>query len=191
MSKKFLPLMAGGLILIIAILFPVLYLLGNMALSPVHKTHNKNSYVNIIDNRDEHFSSRWNINNIVFPHELSAEMKEVSFLRAYCAPLDSTEMAWLVVDYPKDRYKEEIDRLEKIGSTEYIGHYGIVGFDFYKVVTISVDSRGITYALTDGVAQICYFNLSFFNGYSDIDYEKYVEKKYLPIGFDAITPNNY
>lgn len=173
------------------VLFPLFYLLYNMAFSPVHTTERKTNYINATNRQNEFFADKWNINCSVFPDKLTDDMTNISYLRAYCAPLDSTEMAFLSVEYPAEQYTEEAMRLENMGSSDYNGHFGITGFNKYKVLTISVTTQGVYYALTDGVKQVIYYMLSFSNGYSDIDYTKYIEEQYLPIGFDAITPNNY
>lgn len=189
--RRFKMVMAAAIAIIMIVLFPLFYLLGNMFFTPVHTTERNNNYINSTNRQDKLYADKWNIDCPVFPDELTEVMTNISFLRAYCAPLDSTEMAFLSVEYPAEQYKEETIRLESMGSSDYYGHYGIVGFNYYKVLTITVTSQGVYYALTDGARQVIYYMLSFSNGYSDIDYTKYVEEQYLPVGFDAITPNNY
>ena len=189
--KRFTIVVAAAIAITMIVLFPLFYLLGNMFFAPVHTTGRKNNYINSTNREDKSYADKWNIDCSVFPDELTEDMTNISFLRAYCAPLDSTEMAFLSVEYPAEQYKEEALRLESMGSSDYNGHYGIAGFNKYKVLTISVTSQGIHYALTDGTRQVIYYMLSFSNGYSDIDFTKYVDEQYLPVGFDAITPNNY
>lgn len=61
-----------------------------------------------------------------------------------------------------------------------------------KLLAMDSDSyQGFVYALTDGENQIIYVEIIFCNYFMDLDYEKYIDADYLPVGFDATSNNPY
>ena len=96
------------------------------------------------------------------------------------------------VDYKKEDYEKEVDRLKEYNSTSYIGYYGVTGFSKYKLLAMEADSYyGFIYAITDGNSKIIYVELIFCNYFYDLEYKKYINEDYLPDGFDATIENSY
>ena len=52
-------------------------------------------------------------------------------------------------------------------------------------------SYGFVYALTADDNRIIYVELIFCNYFMDIDYQSMINRKYLPLGFDATANNLY
>ncbi len=128
--------------------------------------------------------------NDIFPNSLQNVSMVEDFVYVYYNPWDPNYFGYLVCTYSDEQYKEEIARLKKIESTEYQRIYGIESFT-YEVCAIYADEiYGVIYALADEQQQkIVYVALEFCNYFTDIAYEKKMDKKYLPEGFDA-KPGN-
>ena len=102
-------------------------------------------------------------------------------------------MSCLVVEYDEADFEQEKERLQEYDSTEYLGYYGVTGFqDEYELLAMYADSyQGFVYALSDKEDTIIYVVIIFCNYYLDLDYEEYIDAKYLPVGFDATVDNPY
>ena len=86
-------------------------------------------------------------------------------------------------------YQAETERLKQIPRpTDYL-IYGATDFP-YPLLAVNASYYGYIYALADEAQQeIVYVELTFCNHFTDIDYEKVIPQKYLPLGFDAKEGN--
>ena len=127
----------------------------------------------------------------IFPKSIN-ELNVKDFKMVYLDAWDNQYLSYLVVDYPKDEYEEEVERLNKYGIEDYIGYYGVTGFTNYKLLAMEADSyQGFVYAITDGFSRIIYVEMIFCNYFMDIKYNEYIPHEYLPNGFDATIDNSY
>ncbi len=140
----------------------------------------------------EEYRDKWGMNEEIFPRIIKHNMYILDYKMIYYNPWDAEYLSYLVVDYNKDDYNKEIDRLRNYNSTEYLGYYGAEGFDKYILIAMEADSyNGFVYALTDGKNKIIYVELIFCNYQYDFDYNEYIDSDYLPVGFDASSNNKY
>ena len=110
----------------------------------------------------------------------------------YLDAWDKQYLSYLVVDYSDTEYQKEIERLNKYGIEDYIGHYGVTGFTNYQLLAMESDSyQGFVYAITDGNNRIIYVEMIFCNYFMDIKYNEHILHEYLPDGFDATKNNTY
>ena len=149
-----------------------------------------NDYIGI--NAKEEFKTKWGMDESIFPEKITDEMNVLDYKMVYYNPWDAQYLSYLVVEYDEDEYEEEIKRLSNYNSTDYVGYYGVTGFSKYRLIAMNADEyHGFIYALTDNEKTIIYVELIFCNYFYDINYEKYINKDYLPNGFDATENNKY
>lgn len=150
-----------------------------------------NQYIGV--NAQEEYKNKWGMDETIFPEKITKDMSVEDYKMVYYNPWDAQYLSYLVVDYDDKAYKEETERLKEYQSTEYLGYYGVNGFDKeYTLLAMYADSyQGFVYALTDKKDTIIYVEIIFCNYFMDIDYEKYIDSEYLPLGFDATIDNAY
>lgn len=139
------------------------------------------------DQAREEYKSKWGMREEILPSNLKG-LNVQDFKFVYYNPWDAQYLSYLVIDYETS----EIDRLKKLGIDNYIGNYGVTGFnEKYELLAMEVDDTyGFIYAITDG-ENIIYVELVFANYFYDIEYKNYINNEYLPLGFDATIDNDY
>lgn len=125
----------------------------------------------------------------IWPKEITEEMNVTEYLLIHYCPWDSNYLGYLEVEYDKEDYKAEVERLRAYESTEYLGRYGAGEFTEYELLAMSSSSHHFIYALADGEAMVKYVYLSFPGYAMDIDYEEYIPKDCLPKGLDISEDN--
>ena len=161
--------------------------------SKVEVNNNINKYNKYMFNSAiEKYQDKWGMDESIFPKKITKNMDVEDYKMVYYDPWDKEYLSYLVVKYEKEDYDKEIERLKRYKSTAYLGYYGVSGFSKYELLAMYADSyHGFIYAITDNDSKIIYVELIFCNYHFDIDYEKYINKDYLPDGFDATINNNY
>lgn len=140
----------------------------------------------------EEYKNKWGMNEDIFPKNITDNMNVKDFKMVYYNPWDAQYLSYLVVNYDKEAYQQEVDRLQNYNSTDYIGYYGVTGFSKYSLLAMEADEyQGFVYAITDGESQIIYVEIIFCNYYMDINYTEYINSDFLPDGFDAKVDNDY
>ncbi len=143
------------------------------------------------------YKNKWDMVEDIFPKSITENMNMDDFKMVYYNPWDAQYLSYLVVDYAPDEYEKEVKRLVAYPSTTYKGYFGVEGFgkEFgqdYELLAIEADSyQGFIYALTNGKERIIYEEIIFCNYFMDLDYKKYIDTDYLPVGFDATDYNPY
>lgn len=135
----------------------------------------------------EDYVSKWGMSEAILPVNLKGlNVRDFKFV--YYNPWDAQYLSYLVIDYDKS----EIERLKELGIDDYLGNYGVTGFnEKFELLAMEVDDTyGFIYALTDG-EKIIYVELIFANYFYDIEYKNYINNEYLPEGFDATIDNKY
>ena len=141
---------------------------------------------------EDYYKIKFGMDESIFPKEITENMDVKDYKMVFYDPWDAQYLSYLVVDYNDEDYAKEVARLKEYKSTKYIGIYGVTGFTKYQLLAINADDyQGFVYALTDNENQIIYVELIFCNYVYDLDYEKYINKDYLPDGFDAKQDNDY
>ena len=144
-------------------------------------------------NADEEYINKWDMDESIFPQAITEKMNVKDYKMVYYNPWDAQYLSYLVVQYDTKSYEDEVERLEAFPSTEYIGYYGVQGFDNqYELLAMNADPyQGFVYALTDKEDTIVYVEIIFCNYAMDMEYKKYIDEDLLPIGFDATYENPY
>lgn len=111
------------------------------------------------------------------------------FYYEYYNPWDPCYLSYLVYSCDEKDYKAETERLKQLLPSKDYLIYGATDFP-YPLLAVNASDLGYIYALADEARQeIIYVELTFYNHYTDIDYEKVIPEKYLPRGFDAKQGN--
>jgi len=125
----------------------------------------------------------------IWPRRINDSMEVEDYLLIYYNPFDANYLGYLTVSYDEEEYEKEVARLTAGPSTEYVGRYGVTGFEDYELLAINASSSGFIYTITDGEDTIIYVAM-LFPGYAmDIEYEEYVPEEYLPEGLDISKDN--
>lgn len=141
---------------------------------------------------DDEFQNKWGMDESIWPEQITAAMEVQDYVMVYYNPWDAQFLGYLMVDYDQDSYLAEVKRLAEYESTDYIGYYGVTGFEGYELMAICADPvYGFVYALTDGEDTVIYVETIFCNYFMDLDYTEYIPEAYLPEGFDAARDNAY
>ena len=195
MKKKYIIILISALIFII--LARILLISGLLYLafssSEIKINNDINKYNNYIGEKaKEEYQNKWGIDESIFPKKINNINEVEDYKMVYYNPWDAQYLSYLVVNYNDYEYQNEIERLQKYESTKYLGYYGVRGFDKYALLAMEADSyNGFVYAITDGNNKIIYVELIFCNYQFDFDYENYINKDYLPVGFNAKENNPY
>ena len=179
-------------ILRILLVVGLVFLISNSSELEVNTDISKyNDY--IFEKAKEKYRNKWDMDESIFPKNISNNVKVVDYKMVYYNPWDAQFLSYLVVDYDNSfDYQIEVNRLNNYHSTPYLGYYNVTGFSKYKLLAMYADSyNGFVYALTDNEQRIIYVELIFCNYFYDLDYKKYIEEDYLPDGFDASNNNSY
>ena len=139
------------------------------------------------------FQDKWGMDETIFPAKITDKMLVKDYKMVYYNPWDAQYLSYLVVQYDEEEYAKEMERLHAYESTEYLGYYGVEGFDEnYDLTAMYADSyQGFVYALTDNANTIIYVEIIFCNYFMDLEYKEYIKEEYLPVGFDATLNNPY
>ena len=82
-----------------------------------------NKYEDVIGNKSKNkYKDKWGMDEKIFPKSIK-ELDVEDFKMVYYDPLDKQYLSYLVVDYQKEEYDNEVKRLEKIGKEKYKGYY--------------------------------------------------------------------
>ena len=77
--------------------------------------------------------------------------RQKAYTMKYMNIIDAQFVGYLEVEYDKEAYKKEVNRLKKYKSTDYKGVYGVTGYNKeYELLAVYTDEEhGFVYALTD------------------------------------------
>ena len=145
------------------------------------------------ENANEEYRSKCGMDESIFPESITEDMSVQDYKMVYYNPWDPQYLSYLVVEYDEEQYQAEVKRLKQYPSEDYIGIYSVTGFDEkYELLAMNSDQYyGFVYAITDNENTIIYVELIFCNYFMDLEYNDYIKKEYLPIGFDATLDNPY
>ena len=141
---------------------------------------------------DKAYRNKLGMDESIFPRSIEESMQVKDYKMVYYNPWDPQYLSYLIVQYGEDDLAREIQRLRACPMEEYRGYYGATGFqgDFDLLAMNSDSCYGFIYALLDGDTVI-YVEILFCNYFMDLDYDAYIDTRYLPVGFDASTGNEY
>lgn len=143
-------------------------------------------------NLGEYEYTKIGINEEIFPTNISSEIEVKDYVVAWHKPRFLDGARWLMcleVNYDKEMYDKEIERLKSKFRKDDLSVYDITGFqEPYSVVALeTIKKNGLIYALTDGEEKIIYVEMISYDGsiYGNLFYSLRIPKKYLPIGYNG------
>jgi len=130
-------------------------------------------------------------NNIdIFPESIPDSAKVEDFCYYYYNPFDPNVVLYLVYTCSDEDFMEETGRLSKLNSDKDYLIYGSTGFN-YPVSVVCANDSGYIYALADKENnRLIYVGINFCDYFTEINYKKIIDEKYLPINFDAKRGNS-
>lgn len=163
----------------------------NSLISEIVDTDIKNYNNYIGANALDMYRNKYNIDESIFPNSIIDTMDILDYKMVY-NEVDKEYVSILRVKYSLEDYIKEITRLNGYNSKEYY-YYGVTGFNSdYILLAIEADNvYGFVYAISNGNNEIVYIEIIFSNYYMNIDYEKYIDKEYLPVNIDLSIDNKY
>lgn len=107
--------------------------------------------------------------------------------------MDQERIGKFIAALRKEKGMTQEQLAESMEAAENQGYYGVNGFEQYDLLAVCADETyGFVYALDDADnRRIIYVEIIFCNYFMDLDYEEYIDKRYLPEGFDASRGNAY
>ncbi|KIE44571.1 hypothetical protein U732_116 [Clostridium argentinense CDC 2741] len=139
---------------------------------------------------DKSFGNNSKNTDDIFPKNIPDSAKVENFYYYYYNPFDPNFVSYLVYTCSDEDFIKETERLSKIDSSKDYLIYGATGFN-YPVSAVYANESGYTYALADKEnKKLIYVEINFCNYFTDINYEKIINEKYLPINFDAKKGNS-
>ncbi len=188
---KYIAITIGIMVISLIVFFSFIFVFMG-GLNKEEVTTDVKKYQEVIGvNANSKYKDKWGMTEEIFPKSIEGlDVKD--FKMVYLDAWDNQYLAYLVIDYSKNEYEKEIERLNKYGIEDYIDYYGAKGFTNYKLLAMEADSyQGFVYAITDGNSRIIYVEMIFCNYFMDIKYNEYIPHEYLPDGFDATINNSY
>ena len=192
MKKRNIILLVFGCIMVNLLFVGLLVFYVAKGFDDVYEiTTNITEYDSVIGkNAKDKYKDKWGMSEEIFPSSIK-DLNVSDFKMVYYDPWDKQFLSYLVIDYA-ETFDKEVERLNSIGITKYIGNYGVSGFTKYNLLAMNSDSyNGFIYAITDGKSKIIYVELIFCNYYMDIKYDEQIPLEYLPDDFDAHIDNEY
>lgn len=182
MKKKTLKLIFSVILLVIALIAVFIAYLIADSREKVTDITKYEKYLGVEGKYKENYGTY----NDIFPDKIPENAEVEDFCYYYYNPWDACYLGYLVYTCPVNEYEAEYQRLKAISSSEDIYIYGATEFP-YELCAVYADSYyGYIYALADKEnCRMIYVELQFANGFTDIDYTKYIDAKYLPTGFYA------
>lgn len=151
-------------------------------------------YQDYIGNTAEDPFNRRMMDVSVFPEDVKDKnVKE--FKTIYYNPWDQQYVSYLTIEYEKDEYEKELERLNQIGIEEYKALYSVCDEpEGYDLVAMNSDRYyGFVYAIVPEKDSriITYVEIEFCNYFADIDVYEYVPNEYLLNGLNVEMDNPY
>lgn len=132
------------------------------------------------------FKEHSNRYNDIFPDVIPKSAKVERFCYDYYNLWEPCYLGYLVYTCNDEEYRTEYDRLKKIDSTENKYIDGAISFPYELCAVYADNNNGYIYAVTDNNnKRFIYIELQYHDHFTDIDYEKIIDAKYLPTGFSA------
>ena len=198
-----------GIVLAIIISIPTIMLMHisiTNAAKPIEITTNIAHYEQVFgENTKEDYANKCGMDDSIFPAEITEDMQVQDFQMVYNQAGGYAYLGYLIVQYEEETYEKELLRLKSYNPKSglppraedqnkpyvydefiaYEGIYGMEGFwEEYELININAGENGFVYALADDKNQIIYVELIFSEGHCSIDYEEYIDTKFLPIGLE-------
>ncbi len=172
------------------------FLALDSALAPIVVDTDVSNYSQYMgENADEKYRNKWDMDETIFPAEISDPADVLEYKMVYYNPWDAQYLSYLTIEYDEAEFAAERARLQAYDSTDYIGYYSVTGFaDGTELLAMYADDyHGFVYAIeTPGRENtITYAEIIFCNYFMDLEYAEYMPAAYFPENFDATMDNPY
>ncbi len=134
----------GGLFFVLSILW------ADLTFSKKYTYTDVENYTNYIGvNSEEEYSNKWDMDESIFPEQITDSMKVDEFSFTYYNPWDAQYVGYLTVTYSQDEYKTEVERLYQKEQDQYKGLFNVSGEpENYSILAIDSDRDfGLVYAI--------------------------------------------
>ncbi len=134
----------GGLFFVMSILW------ADLTFSKKYTYTDVENYTNYIGvNSEEEYSNKWNMDESIFPEQITDSMNVDEFSFTCYNPWDVEYVGYLTVTYSQDGYNTELDRLSHKEQDQYKGLFNVSGEpDNYSILAIDADKDfGLVYAI--------------------------------------------
>lgn len=140
--------------------------------------------------KDGKYKNNYGLYNDIFPDAIDENSCKVEdFCYYYFNPWDACYLGYLVYTCDETYFEVEYSRLKQLDSSQEPYPYGIQSFPYELCAFYTNQNFGFIYALADKEQKrFIYVEQQFCNGFTDIDYEKIIDAKYLPEGMDIKAP---
>lgn len=127
----------------------------------------------------------------IFPETIENKDEVADFKYVYYQPWDANYFWYLVMDYNSEEYTAEVSKLTAYKSSGTIGYYYNVTGTKPGFTLLSEYSSPSTliYAVSDSSnkGRIIYVGFNFCNGFTDINFRKYLKDEYILENFQCDT----
>lgn len=169
--------------------FAMLIFAGDIFFSRIQTHTDIENYSNYIgENAVAEYSSKWGMDESIFPDKISDSMQIDEFSFTYYNPWDAEYVGYLTVTYSQDEYDNELERLSGKRHDKYEGLYSVSGEPKnYSVLAMETSNDwGFIYALTPDShsTSITYVEVVF-PGKLEMKLDKYLPKQYQLDGMDV------
>ncbi|PHU33888.1 hypothetical protein [Pseudobutyrivibrio ruminis] len=134
----------GGLFFVMSILW------ADLTFSKKYTYTDVENYTNYIGvNSVDEYSNKWDMDESIFPEQITDSMKVEEFSFTCYNPWDVEYVGYLTATYSQDGYNTELDRLSHKEQDQYKGLFNVSGEpDNYSILAIDADKDfGLVYAI--------------------------------------------
>ena len=189
-----------GLILLIVLFYVGCFVAGMTLFAETSFGARKKTYSDIENYTDyigvnamDRFSDKWDMDESIFPAEISDSMQVNDFSLTYYNPWDAEYVGYLTITYSDDEYEKELKRLSQKEQDEYIGMFDVSGApEGYTVLAMDSDTDwGFVYAITpdSNDTTVTYVEV-IFPGRLHMKLDKYLPEQYQLDGMDVAKKNS-
>ncbi|MBR5636596.1 MAG: hypothetical protein IKW81_06675, partial [Pseudobutyrivibrio sp.] len=163
-------------------IFGMLIFAGDIFFSRIQTYTDIENYSNYIgENAVDEYSSKWGMDESIFPDKINDSMQVNDFSFTYYNPWDAEYVGYLTVTYSHDEYVTELERLSGKRHDKYEGLHNVSGEpNGYSVLAMeSNNDFGFIYAITpdSDSTSITYVEVVF-PGKLEMRLDKYLPKQY-------------
>jgi len=153
------------------------------------------NYTNYIGvNSEEEYSNKWNMDESIFPEQITDSMKVDEFSFTYYNPWDAQYVGYLTVTYSQEEYETELERLYQKEHDQYKGLFNVSGEpENYSILAIDSDRDfGLVYAIKpDSEGTYITYVEVIVPGKLEMWLDKYLPEKYQLKDMDMSKANKW
>lgn len=171
-----------GLFYIGSFVFAMTVFVSDILFSQKHTYTDVENYTSYIGkDAVEEYSSKWGMDESIFPERISEAMDVGNFSFTYYNPWDAEYVGYLTVRYSEEDYNNELERLSEKSHDGYKNLFNVTGEPKeYSIVAIEANSNyGFVYAIKPDSEdnEITYVEV-IFPGKLEMNLNNYLPKEY-------------